>query len=77
MGRLRRAAGDAQRVVPLMVLQVPNTPDPNDIGRALDTILQQWPDLPRDFRRPRLRRTQHPDLRQSYGALHLAGAGAG
>jgi type III restriction enzyme len=33
-------------VVPLMVLQVPNTPDPNDIGRALDTIYEQWPDLP-------------------------------
>ena len=29
-----------------MVLQVPNTPNPNDIGRALDTIFQQWPDLP-------------------------------
>jgi type III restriction enzyme len=29
-----------------MVLQVPNTPDPNDIGRALDTIYQEWPDLP-------------------------------
>ena len=27
-------------VVPLMVLQVPNTPDPDDIGRALDTIYQ-------------------------------------
>ena len=37
---------DAQLVVPLMVLQVPNTPDPNEIGRALDTIYQQWPDLP-------------------------------
>jgi hypothetical protein len=33
-------------VKPLMVLQVPNTPDANDIGRALDTILQQWPELP-------------------------------
>lgn len=33
-------------VIPLMVLQVPNTPDPNDIGRALDTIYKQWPDLP-------------------------------
>ncbi len=33
-------------VIPLMVLQVPNTPDPNDIGRWLDTIYQQWPDLP-------------------------------
>ena len=37
---------DAHTVLPLMVLQVPNTPDPNDIGRALDTIYQQWPDLP-------------------------------
>jgi hypothetical protein len=37
---------EAQKVLPLMVLQVPNTPDPNDIGRALDTIYQQWPGLP-------------------------------
>ena len=37
---------DADTVCPLMVLQVPNTPDPNEIGRALDTIYQQWPDLP-------------------------------
>jgi len=37
---------DVHTVIPLMVLQVPNTPDPNDIGRALDTIYQQWPDLP-------------------------------
>jgi len=37
---------DSHTVVPLMVLQVPNTPDPDDIGRALDTIYQQWPDLP-------------------------------
>lgn len=35
-----------ETVHPLMVLQVPNTPDPNDIGRALDTIIQQWPGLP-------------------------------
>lgn len=39
---------DAQRVEPLMVLQVPNTPDPDDIGRTLDTILQEWPELPRE-----------------------------
>src|ERR1035437_9497132 len=38
--------GDSHTVFPLMVLQVPNTPDPNDIGRALDTIYEQWPDLP-------------------------------
>jgi type III restriction enzyme len=38
----------AEVVKPLMVLQVPNTPDPNDIGRALDTIFQYWPELTRE-----------------------------
>jgi hypothetical protein len=33
-------------VLPLMVLQVPNAPSHNDIGRALDTIFQQWGELP-------------------------------
>lgn len=37
---------EAHVVVPLMVLQVPNTPDPDDIGRALDTIYQRWLELP-------------------------------
>lgn len=37
---------EAHVVLPLMVLQVPNMPDPNDIGRALDTIYKQWPELP-------------------------------
>lgn len=37
---------DARSVVPLMVLQVPNTPDPNEIGRALDTIFERYPELP-------------------------------
>ena len=32
-------------VLPLMVLQVPNKPKHNEIGRALETILQQWPEL--------------------------------
>jgi type III restriction enzyme len=32
-------------VYPLLVLQVPNTPNPADIGRALDTIFEQWRDL--------------------------------
>ena len=39
---------DADAVRPLMVLQVPNTPDPHDIGDALDGIYQRWPDLPED-----------------------------
>jgi type III restriction enzyme len=32
-------------VTPLMVLQVPNTPDHREIGRALDTMFQRWPEL--------------------------------
>jgi len=32
-------------VVPLMVLQVPNTPNHNEIGKVLETIFQQWPEL--------------------------------
>jgi hypothetical protein len=43
-----RQQDDAHVVVPLMVLQVPNTPDPRDIGRVLDTIFQQWKELPHD-----------------------------
>ena len=41
-----RQQQEPKTVLPLMVLQVPNTPDPNDIGRALDTIYHQWPALP-------------------------------
>ncbi|RYG98192.1 MAG: type III restriction endonuclease subunit R [Alphaproteobacteria bacterium] len=37
---------NGETVLPLMVLQVPNTPNPHDIGHTLDTIFQQWPDLP-------------------------------
>jgi hypothetical protein len=36
---------DNEFVTPLMVLQVPNTPDPDEIGRALDTIYTEWPKL--------------------------------
>lgn len=37
-----------EMVQPLMVLQVPNNPDPNEIGRWLDTIFETWPELPQD-----------------------------
>jgi type III restriction enzyme len=37
---------DADTVRPLMVLQVPNTPDPKDVARALGTIHETWPELP-------------------------------
>lgn len=36
---------DPSPVIPLMVLQVPNTPDPNAIGRVLDTICERYPEL--------------------------------
>jgi type III restriction enzyme len=39
---------DADTVLPLMVLQVPNSPDHREIGTWLDTIFEQWPELPHD-----------------------------
>lgn len=40
--------GQGETVVPLMVLQVPNNPDPNEIGRWLDTVFETWPELSPD-----------------------------
>lgn len=40
--------GDVEEVYPLMVLQVPNSPDHDDIGIALDTIYERWPEMPDD-----------------------------
>lgn len=34
-----------ETVMPLMVLQVPNTPDPGRIGQWIDTIVAAWPQL--------------------------------
>jgi type III restriction enzyme len=45
-GRPMPPTGEWRTVLPLMVLQVPKHANPNDIGRALDTIFQQWPELP-------------------------------
>ncbi len=39
---------DPKVVQPLMVLQVPNSPDHDEIGMWLQTIFDTWPDLPRD-----------------------------
>ena len=38
--------GTGESVQPLMVLQLPNTPNPNLVGQWLDSIFQEWPDLP-------------------------------
>ncbi|QTP58241.1 DEAD/DEAH box helicase family protein [Billgrantia antri] len=39
---------DADIVLPMMVLQVPNSPDHNEIGRVLDAIYERWPELQED-----------------------------
>jgi type III restriction enzyme len=36
---------DADTVLPLMLLQVPNSPDHNEIGKWLKTIFDTWPEL--------------------------------
>lgn len=40
--------GDKEKVQPLMVLQVPNSPDPEEISRWLDVIFDTYPNLPLD-----------------------------
>lgn len=37
--------GLAERVQPLLVLQTPNTPDLEEVGIALDTIIDEYPEL--------------------------------
>ena len=37
-----------EAITPLMVLQVPNRPIVDDVGQALATIFDTWPDLPTD-----------------------------
>jgi type III restriction enzyme len=39
---------DADPVQPLMVLQVPNSPDHTEIGTWLETVFNTWPELPTD-----------------------------
>jgi hypothetical protein len=43
-----RQQGSSQIVLPLMVLQVPNSPDPAVIGGWLHIIFETWPELPND-----------------------------
>lgn len=40
-----KTQGLTERVVPLMVLQTPNTPDNEQVGRALDAIAEVMPEL--------------------------------
>lgn len=43
-----QAQGLHETVKPLLVLQTPNTPEPDDVGLALDTILGEYPELSAD-----------------------------
>ncbi|WP_420009114.1 DEAD/DEAH box helicase [Xanthomonas sacchari] len=43
-----RQQEESREVVPLLVFQVPNTPDPNEVGRWLDTLFARYPELSRD-----------------------------
>jgi hypothetical protein len=38
--------GNGESVVPLMVLQLPNTPSANEVGKLLEAMFQHWTDLP-------------------------------
>ncbi|OBI95754.1 type III restriction endonuclease subunit R [Mycobacterium alsense] len=40
-----RSQGSTQLVHPLLVLQAPNTPNPDDLGRALDEIFREFPEF--------------------------------
>lgn len=40
--------GNGGKVTPLMVLQVPNSPNKEDVGTWLQTIFDTWPELPAD-----------------------------
>ncbi|MDH5830210.1 DEAD/DEAH box helicase family protein [Luteimonas sp. M1R5S18] len=43
-----RRQDESREVVPLLVFQVPNTPDPSEVGRWLDILFARYPELPRD-----------------------------
>jgi hypothetical protein len=40
-----RSEGLLEAVRPLLILQTPNTPDPDDVGVAIDTIFAEYPEL--------------------------------
>ncbi|OBG96900.1 type III restriction endonuclease subunit R [Mycobacterium sp. E3251] len=40
-----QSQGLLETVQPLLVIQTPNTPDPDDVGVAIDTIFAEYPDL--------------------------------
>ena len=65
--RYAEAQGLAEAVKPLLVLQTPNTPDPDDIGLALDTIFDEFPELGAD----QIRHVLGDHQTQRFGAFQV------
>jgi type III restriction enzyme len=61
------AQGLPDVVQPLLVLQTPNTPNPDDIGVALDKIFAEYPELQRDS----VRHVLGDHTRQVFGAWQV------
>ena len=75
---VRDAAGAARgRRSRCSCCRSPNTPDPDDVGVALDTIFAEYPELDADVGAPRPRRAHDADVRRVGGRLDRAAAGAG
>ena len=62
-----RSQGLTETVQPLLVLQTPNTPDPDDVGIALDTIFDEYPDL----RASSVRHVLGDHSKQKFGAWEI------
>lgn len=60
-----------------MVLQVPNKPNHNDIGRSLQTIFQHWPDVKETSVAHVFGEQYDAEIRQLFRALYRASAGSG
>ena len=65
--RYAESQGLADVVQPLLVLQTPNTPNPDDVGVALDTIFAEYPEL----RRESVRHVLGDHVRQTFGAWEV------
>jgi type III restriction enzyme len=62
-----REQGATRTVQPLMVLQTPNTPSPEEVGIALDTIFSEYPEL----RRSSVRHVLGDHSTQKFGAWEV------
>lgn len=66
-GDYAQSQGLLETVQPLLVLQTPNTPDPDDVGIALDTIFAEHPEL----RASSLRHVLGDHTTQKFGAWEV------